>query len=270
MLTGLGAGDAARLAARRLRRLRDRLRLRQRADHERRRVRDAARAGGRRRGDRHDLAPGRADARRRGRRRDRASHCRRRPLGRHPAWWTLAACGAVVLVLGLRGDHRPRAARRRGGRRPSSIRRRSPLGSGGWTPTDAAREVWLLMSDLVLDHTRRREVSEALGMSFGRARAIRRLARRPMSMRELADGARDRPAQRDRRRRRPRGPGARPPAAASHRPARQAGRGDAQGQGRWRAVPTRSSPRRRPRSARSATDDLEALRRILTGIAAHD
>ena len=49
-----------------------------------------------------------------------------------------------------------------------------------------AREVWLLMSDLVLDNQRRREVSEALGMSFGRARAIRRLARRPMSMGELA------------------------------------------------------------------------------------
>jgi DNA-binding MarR family transcriptional regulator len=48
------------------------------------------------------------------------------------------------------------------------------------------REVWLLMSDLVLDNQRRREVSEALGMSFGRARAIRRLARRPMSMGELA------------------------------------------------------------------------------------
>jgi DNA-binding MarR family transcriptional regulator len=52
---------------------------------------------------------------------------------------------------------------------------------------DAAREVWLLMTDVVLDHTRRREVSEATGMSFGRARAIRRLARRPMSMRELAE-----------------------------------------------------------------------------------
>ena len=51
---------------------------------------------------------------------------------------------------------------------------------------DAAREVWLLMSDLVLDNQRRREVSEALGMSFGRARAVRRLARRPMSMGELA------------------------------------------------------------------------------------
>jgi DNA-binding MarR family transcriptional regulator len=50
-----------------------------------------------------------------------------------------------------------------------------------------AQEVWLLMSDVVLENTRRREVSEALGMSFGRTRAIRRLARRPMSMRELAD-----------------------------------------------------------------------------------
>ena len=48
------------------------------------------------------------------------------------------------------------------------------------------REVWMLMSDLVLDNLRRREVSEALGMSFGRARAIRRLAREPMSMGELA------------------------------------------------------------------------------------
>src|SRR3954451_3878342 len=51
---------------------------------------------------------------------------------------------------------------------------------------DTAREVWLLMSDLVLDNTRRREVSEALGMSFGRARAVRLLARQPLSMRELA------------------------------------------------------------------------------------
>ena len=50
----------------------------------------------------------------------------------------------------------------------------------------AASDVWLLMSDLVLDHTRRREVSEALGMTFGRVRAIRRLARGPLSMGELA------------------------------------------------------------------------------------
>jgi DNA-binding MarR family transcriptional regulator len=54
-------------------------------------------------------------------------------------------------------------------------------------PSATAREVWLLMTDLVLDNARRREVSDALGMSFGRARTVRRLARRPMSMRELAD-----------------------------------------------------------------------------------
>ena len=52
--------------------------------------------------------------------------------------------------------------------------------------SEVAREVWLLMSDLVLDNQRRREVADAVGMSFGRARALRRLARRPMSMRELA------------------------------------------------------------------------------------
>jgi DNA-binding MarR family transcriptional regulator len=46
--------------------------------------------------------------------------------------------------------------------------------------------VWLLINDLVLDNDRRREVSETLGISFGRARALRRLARRPMSMSELA------------------------------------------------------------------------------------
>lgn len=51
---------------------------------------------------------------------------------------------------------------------------------------DLAREVWQAMSDLVLDHQRRREVSEAVGMRFGRVRAIRRVARRPMSMSELA------------------------------------------------------------------------------------
>jgi DNA-binding MarR family transcriptional regulator len=42
------------------------------------------------------------------------------------------------------------------------------------------------MCDLVLDNQRRREVSDALGLSFGRIRAIRRIARAPMSMGELA------------------------------------------------------------------------------------
>lgn len=53
-------------------------------------------------------------------------------------------------------------------------------------PDDAAREVWLIISDLVLDQARRQEVTEALGISFARVRALRRLARKPMSMGELA------------------------------------------------------------------------------------
>jgi DNA-binding MarR family transcriptional regulator len=48
------------------------------------------------------------------------------------------------------------------------------------------REVWSLMCDVVFANIRRREASEAVGLSFGRLRAIRRLARQPMSMSELA------------------------------------------------------------------------------------
>jgi DNA-binding MarR family transcriptional regulator len=42
------------------------------------------------------------------------------------------------------------------------------------------------MCDLVLDNQRRREVSEALGVSFGRIRALRRIAPAPITMGELA------------------------------------------------------------------------------------
>jgi DNA-binding MarR family transcriptional regulator len=43
------------------------------------------------------------------------------------------------------------------------------------------------MSDLVLDNERRRQVSDHLGrVSFGKLRALRQLASRPMPMRELA------------------------------------------------------------------------------------
>src|SRR5665648_1054703 len=52
--------------------------------------------------------------------------------------------------------------------------------------SDIAREVWTLMSDLVLDHQRRRQVSDAVGLSFSRTRAVRRVAAKPMSMGELA------------------------------------------------------------------------------------
>jgi DNA-binding MarR family transcriptional regulator len=64
---------------------------------------------------------------------------------------------------------------------------RSPGKSPAQDPAPAlSREVWVLMSDLVLDGVRRREVSEATGLSFARSRALRRVARAPMSMGEVA------------------------------------------------------------------------------------
>jgi DNA-binding MarR family transcriptional regulator len=57
----------------------------------------------------------------------------------------------------------------------------------GASKEDAAQRAWSAMGDLVLDNQRRREVSDALGMSFGRIRAIRRLARSPMTMGKLAN-----------------------------------------------------------------------------------
>jgi DNA-binding MarR family transcriptional regulator len=54
------------------------------------------------------------------------------------------------------------------------------------TAPDMSREVWTLMSDLVLDNQRRRQVSEAVGLSFSRTRAVRRVAEKPMSMGDLA------------------------------------------------------------------------------------
>src|SRR3954469_21492515 len=51
---------------------------------------------------------------------------------------------------------------------------------------DLPREVWRLMSELVLDHQRRRDVTDAVGLTFSRARALRRVARAPMTMGELA------------------------------------------------------------------------------------
>jgi DNA-binding MarR family transcriptional regulator len=49
-----------------------------------------------------------------------------------------------------------------------------------------ADEAWDIMRDLVLDNERRREVSDALGMSFARAKALRRIYKTPSTMGELA------------------------------------------------------------------------------------
>jgi len=49
-----------------------------------------------------------------------------------------------------------------------------------------ARSAWQAMAELVLDNERRREVSDRIGLTFGRIRALRRIARRPMPMGDLA------------------------------------------------------------------------------------
>jgi DNA-binding MarR family transcriptional regulator len=52
---------------------------------------------------------------------------------------------------------------------------------------DLARRVWRAMSDLVLDHDRKLAVSEALGLSWARVLALRRLAEQPLTLSALAD-----------------------------------------------------------------------------------
>jgi DNA-binding MarR family transcriptional regulator len=54
------------------------------------------------------------------------------------------------------------------------------------TDPDATSRAWRAMSDLVLDQDRKAAVSAALGLSFARIRALRRLAAQPHTLRELA------------------------------------------------------------------------------------
>jgi hypothetical protein len=46
---------------------------------------------------------------------------------------------------------------------------------------DRARRAWRAMSDLVLGDDRKAAVSETLGLSFARLRALRRLAAEPLT-----------------------------------------------------------------------------------------
>ena len=136
-------------------------------------------------------------------------------------------------------------------------------------PEVLPREVWLLMSDLVLDHGRRREVSEALGMSFGRARAIRRLAREPMSMGALAAALGIDPANATSLvddleaqalvRRRPHPTDRRAKLVEATRKGKQLAR---------RADAILGTPP--PELSALSEDDLEALRRMLTRVSARD
>ncbi|HWD04882.1 MAG TPA: MarR family transcriptional regulator [Amycolatopsis sp.] len=53
---------------------------------------------------------------------------------------------------------------------------------------DVAERVWARVRALVLDrHERRREVCEALGMSFIKIKALRRVAATPLTMSELTE-----------------------------------------------------------------------------------
>jgi DNA-binding MarR family transcriptional regulator len=52
---------------------------------------------------------------------------------------------------------------------------------------DLARRAWRAMSDVVLDHDRKVAVSEALGLSWTRSLALRRLAAQPLTLRGLAE-----------------------------------------------------------------------------------
>ncbi|WTW99232.1 MarR family transcriptional regulator [Streptomycetaceae bacterium NBC_01309] len=60
---------------------------------------------------------------------------------------------------------------------------------GGADPAaEAASRAWVGMRELVLNRfDKRKAVSEALGMSFVRGKALRRLAKGPLTMRELAE-----------------------------------------------------------------------------------
>jgi DNA-binding MarR family transcriptional regulator len=132
---------------------------------------------------------------------------------------------------------------------------------------DASREVWLLVSDLVLDNQRRREVAEAVGMSFGRARALRRLARRPLSMGELAAALGidppnatvvvDELVSRGLARRRPHPTDRRAKLVEATRKGKELAR---------KADAILGTPP--PGLSALGADDLEALRRILTSVAA--
>jgi DNA-binding MarR family transcriptional regulator len=60
--------------------------------------------------------------------------------------------------------------------------------AGEVTTAQAAARAWQGLNILLMErHNRRKAVAEALGMSFSRVRALRRLAAGPITLRELAE-----------------------------------------------------------------------------------
>jgi DNA-binding MarR family transcriptional regulator len=57
----------------------------------------------------------------------------------------------------------------------------------GNADADLPRRAWRAMSDVILDHDRKVAVSHALGLSWTRVLALRRLATQPLTLRALAE-----------------------------------------------------------------------------------
>jgi hypothetical protein len=57
----------------------------------------------------------------------------------------------------------------------------------GGADADLARRAWRAMSEIMYDHDRKVAVSEALGLSFARVRALRLLGTQPHTLRALAE-----------------------------------------------------------------------------------
>jgi DNA-binding MarR family transcriptional regulator len=57
----------------------------------------------------------------------------------------------------------------------------------GGADADLPRRAWRAMSDVVLDHDRKVAVAEALGLSWTRVLALRRLTTQPLTLRGLSE-----------------------------------------------------------------------------------
>ena len=128
------------------------------------------------------------------------------------------------MALGLGREHRRRPRRAPSGPRRGCTRRRRRR--DGRPDADLARRAWRAMSDVVLDHDRKLAVSQALGLSWARVRALRRAGRAAAHAARARRAAGGRPALRHADRRRPRGARARAADAASRGPAGEARRAD--------------------------------------------
>ena len=110
-----------------------------------------------------------------------------------PAWWIIAGCGARG-AAGRRAHHRRWApAHRRTHRRAAADRRRQGAGDRVMAEVpdqraELAEQAWRGLRLLLLERNdRRKQVGDALGMSYNRVKALRRIAAEPLTLRKLAE-----------------------------------------------------------------------------------